>query len=90
MESTIIEIKSWQDLKDLIATFSSEQLAMPVEWDGDERGGTVKQVAILAEDHYSDGEFVEALSTLEDQDDDLYPENWTLKHKKNQPILGVD
>jgi len=42
---------TFADLKAVLDTFTPEQLAMPVRWCGEERGGEIQGVEVLDEEH---------------------------------------
>lgn len=59
MENTELEVKktpTWADLKVFANSLNGEQLAMPLRWWGEERGGKVTSIAALEEDYVSDEE----------------------------------
>lgn len=45
-----ITVQTFADLKGVLDTLTPEQLAQPVVWSGDERGGKVKHAYIHGED----------------------------------------
>jgi len=81
---------TYGDLKDALSKFTPEQLAMPVMWTGDERGGPVRAVWIAEEDWIltEDGD-VEAFSVVAES----YPEEAAAARvaiKRGTPHLQVD
>lgn len=45
---------TYGELRELLLTFTPDQLAAPVVWIGDERGGYVKELWVAAEDWIGD------------------------------------
>lgn len=53
---------TFQQLKDAIDKLSPEQLAQPVRWWGDERGGTIDDLHVTDEEYVNIGEGFEPRS----------------------------
>lgn len=73
-----------------LATFTPEQLAMPVRWWGEERGGEVQKVDVLDEEYIclDDRDGMEPVSVFagEDYEESEVEERWP----KGTPLLAVD
>lgn len=54
---------TYRELLDALATFTPEQLAMPVRWSGEERGGDIQRVEIFKEEHIDCGDGASPVST---------------------------
>jgi hypothetical protein len=80
------------DLKAMLDTFTPEQLAMPVRWWGNERGGVIDSISALSEAHVHLGEGYEPRSGY----DPSNPEDAEVladaidELPKGTPILWVD
>jgi hypothetical protein len=63
---------TYQELLETLKTLTPEQLAQPVIWSGDERGGTIDRVWIASEDWCaSDDGDCEPRSVLEESEPEL-------------------
>lgn len=60
---------TYGELKAALEGFTPEQLALPVRWSGDERGGPIQSVVVLDEDHVDlDGDGLEPASLYSEED----------------------
>lgn len=83
-----IELKTYQDLQDFLATLSPEQLAQKIRFWGDLIGGTVENVTIFQEDYINpSGEGIEPISAYAD-DPDIDNEDVILP--KDTVMLGIE
>lgn len=60
---------TYGELKAALEGFTPEQLAMPVRWSGDERGGPIQSITILDEDYVDlGGDALEPASVYSEED----------------------
>lgn len=82
---------TYAELKKQLDTLSPEQLAMPVVWSGEMRGGIVKDVWIADEDWVGSEESeAEPLSTFLDGNPELAPDDLDIAIPKGTVHLLVD
>jgi hypothetical protein len=80
---------TFAELKAEIGRFTPEQLALPVMWWGDERGGDIDGVQVLDEDWLGgDGEPPAPRSAF--GEDTRLPEELKVVWKKGTPVLSTD
>lgn len=81
---------TWAQLKARIDTMTTEQLAEPVIWWGEEKGGFIASVSDLEEDYYKTDEGMQPRSSMNDEEFAEYvtdPEDFM---EKGFPILWID
>ncbi len=78
---------TYRELLIQLQAFTPEQMAADVRWWGDDRGGVVRQVQVLAEDYVRGEEGCFAISDFEPTEEEPTP---TVQFPKGTPILSVD
>lgn len=96
MATTDSYVLTYADLKQKLNKLTPAQLAMKVQWTGDERGGDVYDLWIAPEDFYAMDEGAESLSSITEQAEgegvsvEEFIDGYKLAFTKGQPQLVVD
>lgn len=79
---------TWADLKEFCNTLNEKQLAYPVRWVGEERGGPVINAEPMGEDHIVTDYGAEPISAY--KDDEEMMEDPQIAFHADEPVLWVD
>ncbi len=78
---------TYRELRAKLETFTDVQLDRAVRWWGEDRGGTVKRLDVIAEPYFDDDECLAPLSEWQGEEGDEPPE---ISHPAGSAFLAVD